>query len=239
MDFPKAQMKLKKSQKSEMKIFDHAFVELNDQIESVETPNGRRYRTPDGVFPSVTTVTGWKKRAFFAKWRRDNPEESKRVLSRGTKLHAIIETYLRNSFAPTALLEAKGTLEGYLFESMREDIDRIGKIFAIEVPLWSKKIGLAGRTDCIGEFDGVPSVIDFKSSNYPKSEDAIQDYFMQATAYSLMWQDRTGQELRNIAILIGVEDGGSQVFTADPREYVADLVDAIRTYREEQAIQVS
>jgi hypothetical protein len=68
-------------------------------------------------------------------------------------------------------------------------------------------VGLAGRTDCIGEFDGVPSVIDFKSSNYPKSEDAIQDYFMQATAYSLMWQDRTGQELRNIAILIGVEDG--------------------------------
>jgi hypothetical protein len=54
-----------------------------------------------------------------------------------------------------------------------------------------------------------------------------------------MWQDRTGQELRNIAILIGVEDGGSQVFTADPREYIADLVDAIRTYREEQAVQVS
>jgi len=229
-----------------MKTFDHAFVELNDQIESVETPSGRRYKTPDGIFPSVTTVTGWKKRAFFAKWRRDNPEESKRVLSRGTKLHAIIETYLRNSLAPNSLVEAKagssatiGTTEADLFLSMQEDIDRIGKIYAIEVPLWSKKVGLAGRTDCIGEFDGVPSVIDFKSSNYPKSEDAIQDYFMQATAYSLMWQDRTGQELRNIAILIGVEDGGSQVFTADPREYIADLVDAIRTYREEQAVQVS
>ena len=222
-----------------MKTFDHAFVSLNDQIESVETPNGRRYRTPDGILPSVTTVTGWKKRAFFAKWRRDNPEESKRVLSRGTKLHALIETYLRNSLTPTTLSEAEGTSEADLFASMREDIDRIGKIYAIEVPLWSKKVGLAGRTDCIGEFDGVPSVIDFKSSNYPKSEDAIQDYFMQATAYSLMWQDRTGQELRNIAILIGVEDGGSQVFTADPREYIADLVDAIRTYREEQAVQVS
>ena len=222
-----------------MKTFDHAFVELNEQIESVETPNGRRYRTPDGIFPSVTTVTGWKKRAFFAKWRRDNPEESKRVLSRGTKLHSLIETYLRNSLTPTALLEATGTNEADLFVSMQEDINRIGKIFAIEVPLWSKKVGLAGRTDCIGEFDGVPSVIDFKSSNYPKSEDAIQDYFMQATAYSLMWQDLTGQELRNIAILIGVEDGGSQVFTADPRDYVEDLVDAIRTYRQEQPLQVS
>ena len=49
-----------------------------------------------------------------------------------------------------------------------------------------------------------------------------------------MWQDRTGVELRNIAILIGVEDGGCQVFTADPREYIADLADAIKFYRSEQ-----
>ena len=222
-----------------MKTFQHELVSLNENIESVETPQGRRYKTPDGFFPSVTTVTGWKKRAFFAKWRRENPEESKRVLSRGTKLHSLIETYLKNDLTPTALAEVTGTNEADLFASMQQDIDRIGTIRAIEVPLWSKKVGLAGRTDCIGEFDGVPSVIDFKSSNYPKSEDAIQDYFMQATAYALMWQDRTGQELRNIAILIGVEDGGSQVFTADPREYVEDLVDAIRTYREEQAVTVS
>ena len=222
-----------------MKTFQHELVSLNENIESVETPQGRRYKTPDGFFPSVTTVTGWKKRAFFAKWRRENPEESKRVLSRGTKLHSLIETYLKNDLTPTALAEVTGTNEADLFASMQQDIDRIGTIRAIEVPLWSKKVGLAGRTDCIGEFDGVPSVIDFKSSNYPKSEDAIQDYFMQATAYALMWQDRTGQELRNIAILIGVEDGGCQVFTADPREYVEDLVDAIRTYREEQAVTVS
>lgn len=222
-----------------MKSFHHAFIPVDGQIESVETSNGRRYKTPDGFFPSVTTVTGWKKRAFFAKWRRDNPEESKRVLTRGTKLHSLIETYLRNDLTPTALQENHGTNEVDLFASMREDIDRIGKIFAIEVPLWSKKIGLAGRTDCIAEFDGLPSVVDFKSSNYPKSEDAIQDYFMQATAYALMWQDRTGHAIQNIAILIGVEDGGSQVFTANPREYVEDLVEAIRQYREEQASYAS
>ena len=214
-------------------IFHHEFVTLDEGVESVESPTGRKYKTPVGHLPSVTTVTGWKKRAFFAKWRRDNPEESKRVLSRGTKLHSIIESYLKNELEPSRLTESVGLTEVDLFVSMQEDINRIGKIYAIEVPLWSKKIGLAGRTDCIGEFDGVPSVIDFKSSNHPKSEDAIQDYFMQATAYSLMWQDRTGQKLRNIAILIGVEDGGSQVFTADPMDYVEDLADAIRLYRAE------
>lgn len=225
-----------------MKTFVHEFIDVGTDIESVETPNGRRYRTPGGVFPSVTTVTGWKKRAFFAKWRRDNPQESKRVLSRGTKLHSLIETYLRNDLTPEVLLETTqsgGAGEADLFSSMQHDIDRIGRIFAIEVPLWSQKVGLAGRTDCIAEFDGVPSVVDFKSSNYPKSEDAIQDYFMQATAYALMWQDRTGKAVQNIAILIGVEDGGSQVFTADPRDYVEDLVEAIRHYREEQASYAS
>jgi hypothetical protein len=222
-----------------MKTFQHEFVTLKENIESVESGSGRRYSTPDGIFPSVTTVTGWKKRAFFAKWRRENPEESKRVLSRGTKLHSLIETYLLNNLSPTTITESEGTTERDLFVSMQQEIDRIGTIYAIEVPLWSKKVGLAGRTDCIGEFDGVPSVIDFKSSNYPKSEDAIQDYFMQATAYALMWQDRTGQELRNIAILIGVEDGGCQVFTADPRDYVPDLVEAIQTYRAEQPVRVS
>lgn len=216
-----------------MKTFHHELVTLDENVNSVDTNNGRRYQTPDGVFPSVTTVTGWKKRAFFAKWRRDNPEESKRVLSRGTKLHSIIEAYLKNDHGSVLLTNA-GTCESDLFFEMQESIDRIGTIQAIEVPLWSKRVGLAGRTDCIGEFDGTPSVIDFKSSTYPKSEDAIQDYFMQATAYSLMWQDRTGVELRNIAILIGVEDGGCQVFTADPREYIADLADAIKFYRSER-----
>ena len=226
-----------------MKSFVHEFIDVGCDIESIDTPQGRRYKTPGGLFPSVTTVTGWKKRAFFAKWRRENPEESKRVLSRGTKLHSLIETYLRNDLTEAALslLEQNqsATSEVSLFTAMQTDIDRIGKVFAIEVPLWSNTVGLAGRTDCIGEFDGVPSVIDFKSSNYPKSEDSIQDYFMQATAYSLMWQDRTGHRLRNIAILIGVEDGGCQVFTADPMEYVEQLVETIRQYREEQASYAS
>lgn len=223
-----------------MKRFDHAFVTLDGEIQSVETPEGRRYTTPEGRFPSVTTVTGWKKRAFFAKWRRDNPDESRRVLARGTRLHSIIESYIRNDLTTTALAESAGNSEVDMFIAMQEDIDRIGKVFAIEVPLWSAKVGLAGRTDCIGEFDGIPSVIDFKSSNNPKSESAIQDYFMQATAYSLMWEDRTGIRLPQIAIIIGVEsEGMAQVFTANPRDHVEALVEAIRHYRSEQAVGVS
>ena len=217
-----------------MKTFCHAFVPVTGDISSSESSTGRQYTTPDGVFPSVTTVTGWAKRAFFAKWRKNNPEESKRILSRGTRVHAIIEDYLQNRFEST-LQEAKGTEELDIFHTMQPHIDLIDNIRAIEVPLWSKKIGLAGRTDCIAEYNGTLSVVDFKTSNNPKSEDAISDYFTQGAAYALMWQDMTGQRVDNITIIMGVSSTGEcQVFEAKTIDWVESLVDAIALWKSEQ-----
>ena len=217
-----------------MKQFRHAFVPISGEITSTETSSGRRYTTPEGVFPSVTTVTGWAKRNFFAKWRRENPEESKRILKRGTAVHAIIEDYLRNQFA-TTLKEAQGTEELDIFQTMQPHIDLIDNIRAIEVPLWSKKVGLAGRTDCIAEYNGKLLVIDFKTSNNPKSEDAICDYFTQSAAYALMWQDLTGQKIDNITIIMGVSSTGEcQVFEASTRDWVESLADAIALWKSEQ-----
>lgn len=217
-----------------MKTFCHALVPVCGTIESTETPTGRRYITPDGIFPSVTTVTGWAKRKFFAKWRRDNPEESRRILSRGTRVHAIIEDYLHNRIEST-LVEAKGTEELDIFHTMQPHIDGIDNIRAIEVALWSKRVGLAGRTDCIAEYNGKLSVVDFKTSTNPKSEDAISDYFTQGTAYALMWQDMTGERVDNIVIVMGVSSTGEcQVFEASTREWVEPLADAISLWKSEQ-----
>lgn len=207
---------------------------MDKSIVSTDTKNGRFYVTPHGSFPSVTTVTGWQKRAFFASWRKKNPEESRRVLSRGTAMHSMIESYLLNTLTPKTISEATGKSHTDLFLSMQEDIDRIGKILTIEVPLWSKRIGLAGRTDCIGYYDGVLSVIDFKSATNPKCEDGILEYYTQATAYALMWQDMTKQKISNIAIIIGAESGGCQVFQTNPRDHVADLVEAIAVWKADQ-----
>ena len=218
-----------------MKTFDHEFVELNGSVASSESGQGRRYSTPDGTFPSVTTVTGWQKRAFFAAWRKKNPDESRRVLSRGTAMHSMIESCLLNNLTPQTITEETGKSHTDLFLSMRDDIDRIGKIIAIEVPLWSKKIGLAGRTDCIGYYDGKLSVIDFKSATNPKSERDILDYFTQATAYALMFQDMTGIKIPNLVIIIGAESGGCQVFQAKTGDHVADLVEAIAIWRADQS----
>jgi genome maintenance exonuclease 1 len=222
-----------------MKTFYHDFIKIPGSITVLDSPLGRRYETPEGIFPSVTSVTGWQKRSFFAGWRKKNPEESRRVLSRGTAMHSMIESYLLNTLTPQTLKEQAGVCHTDLFLQMQSDIDRIGKIRSIEAPLWSKQIGLAGRTDCIGEYDGKLSVIDFKSASKPKSEDGILEYLTQATAYALMWQARTGQPVPNISIIIGVETGECQVFQTNPREHVADLVEAIAIWRADQEFSVT
>lgn len=221
-----------------MKSFRHAFVNISGDITAAEANGSRQYTTPDGVFPSVTTVTGWAKRKFFAKWRRENPEESKRILSRGTRVHALIEDYLQNRFE-ASLQEAAGTEELDMFHTMQPYLDCIDNIRAVEVPLWSKKVGLAGRTDCIAEYNGNLSVVDFKTSKNPKSEDAIGDYFTQGAAYALMWQDLTGQRVDNITIIMGVASTGEcQVFEAHTRDWVEPLVDAIALWKSEQVSAV-
>ena len=85
-------------------------------------------------------------------------------------------------------------------------LDRIDNISYIETMLYSTNIGLAGQVDCIAEFDGVPSIIDFKTSSKMKKEEWIEDYFLQCTAYSLMYEELIGQPINDIVIIMAVEN---------------------------------
>lgn len=209
-----------------MLIFNHVISNVNVSLERVEENGQRYYKTPDGVFPSVTTVTGWEKKNFFSKWRRDNPEEAIRVCSRGNKLHSIIENYLNNN---EDLNENSNEID--LFRSMKPHIDKINNIRALESPLYSKILGLAGRVDCIAEYNKELCVIDFKGSTRIKNKDDIENYFLQAAAYALMWQERTGEKCKKICIIIGTEKGITQVFVENTIDYVKKLQKVIATYR--------
>lgn len=212
----------------DFKQFNHKFIELPSEINEIEIEGKRFYSTPGGTFPSVTTVTGFEKQQFFAEWREKNPEESKRVTSRGTKFHSTIESYLRNE-----PLDLDNMMPGNkaLFLLLKPELDKIDNIVALETPLWSKTIGLAGRTDCIAEYDGKLSIIDFKASSKEKKKSHIDNYLTQATAYSLMFQERTGIVIDNFAILIACEDGMRQVFEGKPIRYVKELHEIIKKYR--------
>jgi len=207
------------------KLFNHAIVDL---------PKGERvdgfYQTPDGKFPSVTTVVGWKKNQFFAEWRKNNPKEAVRTRNRGTKLHSLVENYIKND-PEYAKNQDPYTLD--LFCQFQEQVNKIDNVKAIEGFLWSKPLRLAGRVDCIADFNGIPSVIDFKGSTKPKKKEDIKNYFLQATAYAVMWQERTGEKIDQIAILITCDDGTVQTFVESPNNYKKELAEAIKEWRNE------
>lgn len=215
------------------KHFNHNINETTDSLTEIQKSGKRFYSTPDGEFPSVTTVVGYGKQNFFAEWRRKNPEESRRVLARGTKFHSIIESYIKNED-----IDMENMFPNFkvLFNLLKPALDNIDNIAAIETPLWSKILGLAGRTDCIAEYNGKLSIIDFKASTKEKRKQDVESYFLQATAYALMYQERTGVIVDNFVIMIACEDGLSQVFEDNPIKYVKKLKKAIEHYRSEVGI---
>lgn len=215
------------------KKFNHCKIEMNGSLEEVLKDSKRFYSTPEGLFPSVTTVVGFEKQQFFSNWRKNNPEESKRVTSRGTKFHSLIEQYINNEDINFDDLQSGNKA---LFSLLKPELDKIDNIKALETPLWSKTLGLAGRTDCIAEYDGKLSIIDFKASTKEKRIKDIDNYFAQATAYALMFQERTGIIVDNFAILIACEDGIKQVFQDKPIKYVKQLKSLINKYREHHGI---
>ena len=197
-----------------------------EDISSETADTGRFYECPIGSLPSVTTVTGWEKSRFFAKWRRENPYEAKRVTNRGNVLHSIIEDYLNNEFDETKC--GPDVLE--LFVQLKPELDKIDNIQALEVPLWSEAMMLAGRVDCVGEYNGKLSIIDFKGCTRAKTQRDVDNYFLQATAYAIAWQERTGNAIDNFAILMSCEDGITQVFEGNPIQHTKKLLETIEKY---------
>ena len=220
-------------------MFNHEFVEIENL--KTEEINGKRfYVTPSGYkYPSVTTITGWKKRAFFAEWRRKNPEESKRVLSRGTSFHYIIEDYLMNNSEKVKEKQTTRPGDYYMFAQVKDELGNINNIRALESALWSDTLRMAGRVDCIAEYNGKLSIIDFKTSKAIKDENDIVEYFMQATAYAIMFQERTGISIKNIVIIMSCEDGSVKVYEKNPLDYVVYLKDAIDSYYRENINELS
>jgi genome maintenance exonuclease 1 len=194
--------------------------------------DGKRYYfAPDGgQYPSVTTVLGENKdKTFLQKWIDTVGEEKAEQIkvqagNRGTALHTICEDYLLNKDVyPEGVMPANIMT----FSNLKPMLDkRVGKVFAVEAPLYSKKLNTAGRTDCIAEFDGVVSIVDFKTSLKPKKEEWIQDYFLQATCYSLMAEALTDLKIPQIAIIITVDGQPEpQVFVKNKYLYVERVLE--------------
>ena len=204
------------------------------KIESKTFPDGKRYyMTPDGKkLPSVTTVVGAQKKQAIMEWRRRVGDEvankiSKQATSRGTNVHTLCEYYLNNEPKPPGVVmpDAKE-----MFVSLKPLLNKINNIHYQEVGLWSNQLGLAGRVDCIGEYEGVLSVIDFKTSKKLKKIEDIQDYFWQTTAYALMYEELVGVPIDDLVIIMAVQDSEPVVFKQKTADHIDGLVEAIEYY---------
>ena len=228
-------MKLKYPDK-EWKTFTHT--PLLQQMPEVytETINKNRfYVTPEGnKYPSITTVLSGRAKEGINAWReRVGESAANRIMraasSRGTAVHELAENYLNNEE-----LKNQEVLPLFMFTQLKSELDNINNIVMQEGGLYSDKWGIAGRVDCIADYDGKLTVIDFKTSTKEKKEAWIENYFIQCTAYCEMYEERYGQAIDQIAILIVCEDGTTQTFVKDKKDYVPLLQPAIDEFWTEQ-----
>lgn len=210
------------------KGFLHNPVYLPD-LETEYVDGKRYYKTPAGNLPSVTTVLGQKlKNPGLEAWKaRVGEEEAKRVSTqaagRGSAVHLLCEKYLSND--PDY---KRGAMPFNLvtFSSIKKHLDLcIGTVYGLEVPLWSKRLGTAGRTDLLAGWLGVNSVIDFKTSKRKKEEEDIQSYFLQATVYSLMAEELTEHKFPQIVVAIAVDHDDAQIFVKNRDQYVDKVLE--------------
>ncbi len=219
-------------------MFEHIKLpELDFDLEAETLESGRTYATPDGKkYPSITTVLGaTKDDSFLIEWRNRVGEAeankiTKKSADRGTKLHAVCEKYLLNELSNMKIRTMMPDIKDF-FLQLRPHIDsNVGKVYGLEQALYSDRLKIAGRTDCIAEWNGKLSIVDYKNSRKEKKEDWIQGYFIQCSAYAEMFEDLTRKPINQIVVLIASEEGTPQIFVRDKKNYVEKLYDTINAF---------
>ena len=197
-------------------MFKH--VDLNLPKLSRETIDGvRYYSVPDEDellrLVSITSVTSHFNKEIFVDWRkRVGNEEADRITkaatTRGTDMHTLTEHYLKND----QVLPEVPPISDFLFKISKGELNKIDNIHSLEGALYSKQLGIAGTVDCIAEYDGELSIIDFKTSKKPKPREWIEHYFVQAMAYGCMLYELKNISVKKLVIIMACENGECVVY---------------------------
>jgi genome maintenance exonuclease 1 len=206
-------------------------------IKQVNANGKRHYETPVGQLTSITTVIHHFTPDGIKQWRENVGEDVANYIMRassirGTRVHKLVDSFLSNESLDDITREYGVTATG-LFNLMRPALERINNITAIEKRVYSTDpaIMVAGTTDCVAEYDGILSIIDFKTSSKMREQDTIDGFMIQATFYALAWECMTGQKIPQLVIIMVTEDGQMEVFKSKPSEYVERLKKLIADYR--------
>ena len=140
----------------------------------------------------------------------------------------VVEVYMRNNeinwdeFRPATQ---------FMFHHAKPYLDKINNIHAIERTLYSEYLGLAGRVDCIGEYEGELAVIDFKTSEKIKPEEWLENYFVQETFYAAAYYELTGIPVKKLITIMVTPGGEVKVFDKRNKgDYIKLLVRYIKEF---------
>ena len=222
-----------------MKYYTHKPTKLTEL--TTQTVNFKRfYETPDGkLYPSITTVLSTRNKKGLFEWRKRVGDEvanyvARTSAARGTAVHHMCEDYLNNF--PTEWPDKwseheKKFLPFCLFKQLENKVlQKIDNIRSQECALFSNKYRVAGRVDCIAEYDGKLSIIDFKTSTKERNDEWNDNYYIQASAYAEMFEEQTGTPIEQIVILVVTEDGAVQEFVKEKYDYISLLVESIDNF---------
>jgi len=213
-------------------MFTQELINENFSLKQVNRKGGRVYVDEDSnEYPSITTVLSILSEAGIKAWRARVGEEeanrvSSRAIKRGNKVHSMIENYIQNKE-----VDYSDLISTQNFKDIQPIIDdKLTKVYAIEKRMHSKHLGVAGTVDCVGEWDGRRAIIDWKTSAKFKKKEWVHGYFMQACAYSIMWEELTRQPITQLVVCIA-SDEGPQVFTEHRDNWDQNLISVINDYK--------
>ena len=214
--------------------FTHLLHPEIPKIKQVSIDGIRHYETPDGTLISITSLLKNFTPQGILDWRKSVGDEvANKVMiaatDRGSKVHEIVENCLSNK-PENDLVGNYGELASRMFSQMIPAIDKIDRIRALEQGLYSTKYGIAGRVDCIAEYDKELTVIDFKTATR-KRDEINENYLVQASFYAIAWEERTGEKVNRITILTTTEDGELDVHRDDPSNHIVRLEEMIEEYK--------
>ena len=220
--------------------FNHVPVSL-PELETKTVDRKRFYVTPEGEeYPSITTVLSSRSKQGLTEWRKKVGDEvanyvSGKAAARGTKVHHMCEDFLNNvylNFPSKWEKHKKEFLPHCLFVQLRDQaLCNIDNIHAQEAGLYSDKYKVAGRVDCIAEYNGILSAIDFKTSTRERQDDWNESYYIQGSAYAEMFEERTGIAISQVVILVVTEDGTVQEIVKEKYDYLDALTETVTEWR--------
>lgn len=221
--------------------FLHKPVDLGyDDLIAVTKDSGRVYTDPNNnTYPSITTVLSILSEDAIKTWRAKVGEEeanriSKTASNRGTAVHDLLERYVNNES------DFDKEVEPHIMQSfydVKPVLDKcLTKVYAQEAGLYSERLGVAGRVDCVGEWNGIDSIIDYKTSKKLKKKEWIDSYFMQSTAYAIMWEERTGIPINQLVVVIAVDNEEPQIFIEKRENWTEKLIQTIAEYKSRKNI---